>query len=150
VPSCVQPRLPGARSLSAQDVTSLARVSPLSKKYPRLHRPHRRAFNTRNKNVRRVDRRSLVRVRGRHHHRRRFDLRGVVWKSSGQSSFRDPCVVAVQFVDPARHDAQKSKGRDGEDEDEDEDDSVGRLTSEEAWLFPVVRSFMFFRVLGGG
>jgi len=36
----------------------------------------------------------------------------------------------------------KSRGRDGEDEDEDEDDSVGRLTSEEAWLFPVLGSVM--------
>lgn len=97
-------------------------------------------------NVRRVDRRSPVRVRGHHHHRYRFDLRGLVWKSSGQFSFRAHGVAPVQFVEPARHDAQKSRGRakrsdddDDDDDDDEETDSVGRLTSEEAWLFPVVR-----------
>ena len=100
-------------------------------------------FYTPRTNVRRVDRRSPVRVRGHHHHRYRFDLRGLVWKSSGQCSFRDHGVAAVQFVEPARHDAQKPRGRakrsDDDDDDDDEADSVGRLTSEEAWLFPVVR-----------
>ena len=58
------------------------------------------------------------------------------------------CGYGCVCVEPARHDAQKSRGRDGDGEDEDEDDSVGRLTSEEAWLFPVVRSFIFFVLAG--
>jgi len=109
----------------------------------------RRAFTTRTNAFRRVDRRSPVRVCGHHHDCHRFDLRGLLWKSSGQSSFRDPASL-FNSSSAARHDAQKSKGRakrsdddDDDEDDEDEDDSVGRLTSEEAWLFPVVRLFTF-------
>jgi hypothetical protein len=100
--------------------------------YPR--HPVRRAI-TFETNDRR-EHRHPVRVCGHHHHRHRFRLRGVIWKSSGQSSLREP-GIAIQLVELARYDVQKSKGGSKDDGGEDED-SVARLTAGDVWLFPVV------------
>ncbi len=91
------------------------------------------------KNARRADCGLAVRICWYYHHCDYFDLRWVLWNSSGQCSLlavllstRRACPVGVQ----------KPQGPKGtSDEDKDEDESPLRLTAEDAWIFPVVRSF---------